>query len=77
MDSQISCLLLGERLMPLPDCPAIVANCANGFARTNQSWALGRLLRDHETRHKVDSTSPPNGQLPSDTKKKPSRVDKN
>ena len=40
-------------------------NCANGFARENQSWALDRLLRDYEIRHEVDSTVQPYGRLPS------------
>ncbi|KAF7503288.1 hypothetical protein GJ744_004010 [Endocarpon pusillum] len=54
-----------KRLMPPVDCPSIIVNCSNAFIRENRSWALGRLLRDHETRHEVDSTNPPNGQLPS------------
>ena len=46
---------VGEKsLMPTADCPSIVVNCANAFTRVNQSWALGRLLRDHETSHNVD-----------------------
>lgn len=44
-----------RRLMPTSDCPAMVVNCSNGFARETQSWALGRLLRDHETRCEVDA----------------------
>ncbi|KAG8156853.1 hypothetical protein KVR01_013266 [Diaporthe batatas] len=42
-------------LMPPCDHPCILVNCATGFARENRSWALGRLLRDHEIRHEVDS----------------------
>ncbi|RDW71668.1 hypothetical protein BP5796_07702 [Coleophoma crateriformis] len=50
---------VGERrLMPTADCPCQVVNCASGFSRTNVSWALGRLLRDHEIRHEVDRTNP-------------------
>ena len=58
-----------KRLMPPADFPLIVVNCANAFPRENQSWALGRLLRDHETRHEVDSTNPPHVQLPSTSPK--------
>lgn len=41
-------------LMPACDHPCTFVNCATGFARENRSWALGRLLRDHEIRHVVD-----------------------
>ncbi|POS68715.1 hypothetical protein DHEL01_v212891 [Diaporthe helianthi] len=41
-------------LMPACDYPCILVNCATGFARENRSWALGRLLRDHEIRFGVD-----------------------
>lgn len=41
-------------LMPACDHPCVLVNCATGFARENRSWALGRLLRDHEIRHGVD-----------------------
>jgi hypothetical protein len=44
----------GKRLMPTTDCPSIVVNCSNGFVRETQSWALGRLLRDHEAKFEVD-----------------------
>jgi len=54
-----------KKLMPLSDCPAIVVNCANGSPRVNQSWVLGRLLRDYETHHEVDATILPNGHFPS------------
>lgn len=57
---------VGERrLMPANDSPSIVVNCSNAFARSNQSWVLGRLLRDHEMRHEVDASNPSNDQLPS------------
>ncbi len=36
------------RLMPEPDCSSQVINGKSGYARENQSWVLGRLLRDHE-----------------------------
>ena len=37
------------RLMPdTPDCPSVLINCENAFIRTNNSWVLGRILRDHE-----------------------------
>lgn len=58
-----------KKLMPGSDSPSIVANCANAFRRTNQSWALGRLLRDHEARYEIDATDPPDGQLPSQSHK--------
>jgi hypothetical protein len=41
-------------LMPACDYPCVLVNCSTGFARENRSWALGRLLRDHEIRHGVD-----------------------
>lgn len=54
-----------KRLMAAIDCPSIVVNCENAFRRTNQSWILGRLLRDHESRHEVDQRDPTSGTLPS------------
>ena len=36
------------RIMPLPECSSIVVNASNGYARTNHSWVLSRLLRDFE-----------------------------
>ena len=39
------------RLMPDVDCPSIVINASNGYIRQNQSWALGRLLRDHRSEY--------------------------
>lgn len=50
-----------KRLMPTSDCPSMVVNCSNGFARETQSWALGRLLRDHETRCEVDAKAQEEG----------------
>lgn len=38
-----------NRLMPAPDCPSIVVHSKNGFVRSNQSWILGRILRDYES----------------------------
>ncbi|KAK6542409.1 hypothetical protein TWF694_006364 [Orbilia ellipsospora] len=35
-------------LMPDPDTPIIVVNTANGYVRDNNSWVLGRFLRDYE-----------------------------
>ena len=49
------------RLMPTNDSPAILVNCSNGFARETRSWVLGRLLRDHESRHDVDGRSKSDG----------------
>ncbi|KAJ8585867.1 hypothetical protein M405DRAFT_392351 [Rhizopogon salebrosus TDB-379] len=43
---------IGEgRLMPPSDCPSIVVNAKTGYVRTNNSWPLGRLLRDHYSPH--------------------------
>ncbi|KAF3059525.1 hypothetical protein GL218_04504 [Daldinia childiae] len=42
------------RLMPTSDCPSFLVTCSNGFVRENQSWVLGRLLRDHEIKYPVD-----------------------
>jgi hypothetical protein len=50
---------VGEnQLMPPSDQFSIVVNCENAFPRSNQSWILGRLLRDYEARHKVDPSDP-------------------
>ncbi|GBE85927.1 hypothetical protein BKA93DRAFT_830681 [Sparassis latifolia] len=39
---------VGDRhLMPPPDFSITVINVKSGYARTNQSWVLGRLLRDY------------------------------
>ena len=39
-----------KRLMPpASDVPSIVVDTGSGHARTNQSWILGRILRDFET----------------------------
>lgn len=46
---------VGDRsLIPAAEFPSILVNCSNAFARDNQSWILGRLLRDHETKYEVD-----------------------
>ena len=38
-----------KQLMPSrPDSSCIVINCDNGYTRTNCSWLLGRIIRDHE-----------------------------
>ena len=37
-----------KKLMPPPDIPSIVINADTGYVRNNQSWLLGRLLRDFE-----------------------------
>ncbi|OAX42774.1 hypothetical protein K503DRAFT_661649, partial [Rhizopogon vinicolor AM-OR11-026] len=43
---------IGEgSLMPPSDCPSIVVNAKSGYIRTNNSWPLGRLLRDHWSPH--------------------------
>lgn len=57
---------VGEKqLMPTSDYPSIVVNCENGHTRSNQSWILGRLLRDHEASHEVDPTDPSDDNRPS------------
>ena len=43
-----------RRLLPAPEQPAIVVNCANAFTRDNRFWLLDRLLKDHEIRNPVD-----------------------
>lgn len=43
---------VGEgRLMPPSDCPSIVVNARSGYVRANNSWPLGRLLRDYQSPH--------------------------
>lgn len=37
-----------KKIMPEPDCPAIVVNTSSGYSRTNRSWILGRMVRDVE-----------------------------
>ncbi|RMJ14405.1 hypothetical protein CDV36_005925 [Fusarium kuroshium] len=49
------------KLMPSSDFPSLLVNCSNGFVRENDSWVLGRLLRDHEIRHSVDPRSQEQG----------------
>lgn len=44
-------LAIGEgSLMPDPDCSCILVNAKSGYARRNDSWVLGRLIRDHSAR---------------------------
>ena len=41
------------QLMPSPDCAVSLINCdsgAGGFVRSNQSWLLGRVFKDRETK---------------------------
>lgn len=43
-------LAIGEgKLMPAADCSSILVNARNGYAKANQSWILGRVVRDHRT----------------------------
>src|SRR5579859_3918404 len=37
-----------NRIMPTTDCQSVVVNAESGYVRDNQSWVLGRLLRDVE-----------------------------
>ncbi|KAI2785534.1 hypothetical protein F4815DRAFT_490608 [Daldinia loculata] len=39
----------GDRLMPAPDYSCKVVNAQNGFVRDNDSWIIGRIVRDFET----------------------------
>lgn len=40
---------VGEnKLMPEPDCSCVVINGKTGYARTNTSWILGRMVRDYD-----------------------------
>ena len=52
--SQLMSVVGDGRLLPPPEQSAIVVNCANGFQRSNSSWMLDRLLRDHEIRNPVN-----------------------
>ncbi|KAK7688512.1 hypothetical protein QCA50_008050 [Cerrena zonata] len=41
--------IVGEgRIMPPTDCDCVLVNASNQYSRTNRSWILGRLVRDHE-----------------------------
>ena len=51
--SQLMSVVGDGRLLPAPEQSAIVVNCANAFERSNSSWMLDRLLRDHEIRAHV------------------------
>ncbi|KAI0845076.1 hypothetical protein F5Y00DRAFT_265926 [Daldinia vernicosa] len=39
----------GDGLMPAPDYSCKVVNAQNGFVRDNDSWIIGRIVRDFET----------------------------
>jgi len=41
-------------LMPETDVSSQLINCQTGYVRSNRSWILGRVLRDHEKRTPVD-----------------------
>ncbi|KAI1090446.1 hypothetical protein F5B19DRAFT_463090 [Rostrohypoxylon terebratum] len=48
---------IGEgTFLPPPDCPATVINVSSGDKRQNQSWVLGRLLRDLELKVEEETT---------------------
>lgn len=48
--TSLATAVIGDKqLMPSPDTPSMVINCKTGFARTNRSWVLGRILRDFES----------------------------
>ena len=41
--------IMGEgRVMPPADCDCVVVNAKSMYSRTNRSWVLGRLVRDHD-----------------------------
>ncbi|KAF9641682.1 hypothetical protein BFW01_g1665 [Lasiodiplodia theobromae] len=44
------------RLMPMSDCPSHLVNLSSGYSRTNNSWILGRLLRDAEKRSTINAS---------------------
>ena len=44
--SAITSAIGDGKLMPEIDCPSIIINTKSGYARTNSSWILGRILRD-------------------------------
>lgn len=46
--SMVPALAGDGRLMPTPDYACKVINLETGYARTNRSWVIGRLLRDLE-----------------------------
>lgn len=37
-----------NKLLPAPDIPAVVFTTALGYVRNNQSWIIGRIIRDFE-----------------------------
>lgn len=45
-----------NRLMPSPELECVVVNTKSGYARTNKSWLLSRLLRD--TGHWMPALTP-------------------
>ena len=53
-----------NRLMPEPETPLTVINCENGFARSNRSWVLDRLVRDYQARleAKMENEAPDDSQ---------------
>lgn len=49
-------LVFGHNHLLIPtDIPSLVINGKSGYARTNQSWILGRMLRDFENGHWMHS----------------------
>lgn len=44
-----------DRLLRLTDSPSVVINGKSGSVRTNESWILGRILRDFESGYWMDS----------------------
>lgn len=64
-----------KQLMPSqPDTPCKVINCSTGYIRTNRSWLLGRLLRDHEIAVE-DNSSPEYRELDATGKTVSLRID--
>ena len=51
---QIATIFGHSRLLTPTDVPSVVINGRSGYARSNSSWILGRLLRDFENGYWMD-----------------------
>ncbi|RAK98190.1 uncharacterized protein BO80DRAFT_427667 [Aspergillus ibericus CBS 121593] len=59
--SSLGTIFGDRRLMPSPDTAVQVINLDNGYVRENNSWVLGRLVRDREgSVAKADRSADPN-----------------
>ncbi|KAG8626033.1 hypothetical protein KVT40_006434 [Elsinoe batatas] len=53
------------RLMPKPENEVLVGNCDTGYIRSNNSWILGRILRDREhIPDTLDKSNHPPSEIP-------------